>query len=162
MGTIALIVLLILAAMVLILFELLTPTFGPLAAMALAALVGAVWLAFTISPLTGLVLIAALLFGMPTYVVLLVRLLPRSAMGRRLFLGKTPRATADAAPEAPAVQALVGRTAVAETMLRPAGAIRVDGKRINAQAESGVIDKGQTVRIVAISMGNAVVRKVEQ
>jgi membrane-bound ClpP family serine protease len=47
----------------------------------------------------------------------------------------------------------VGLDAVAETDLRPAGFIRLDGRRLDAVAESGLIESGTAVRIVSAAEG---------
>lgn len=160
MTTIALIVLCMLAGMVLVLFELLTPTFGPLAALGLAAFAGAIWLSFTVSTATGWTVLAVVIVGLPPYVWLLVRALPNLPGGKALFLKQIPKSTAQAAPDADEHKAMIGKTGTAETMLRPAGAVRIDGKRVNAQAESGVIDAGETVKVIAADMANVIVRRV--
>jgi membrane-bound ClpP family serine protease len=162
MGTmIALIVLLILAGMVLILFELLTPTFGPLAAMGLAALVAAVWIGFRLSTTTGVALLLAEVVLVPAYVVFLVRALPRLPGAKKLFLEKVPSLTATGTPDAQAMELLVGKTGTAETQLRPSGAVRVEGRRFVAVAESGIIQKGTAVKVISASGMNLVVRATE-
>jgi membrane-bound serine protease (ClpP class) len=158
--TIAFIVLLILAGLVLLLFELLTPTFGPLAVMGLAAFGGAVWLGFTLSPEAGVILLIALLIAVPAYVVFLVRSLPRLPGAKKLFLEKVPSLTASGTPDAASMESLVGKTGTAETLLRPSGAVRIEGRRVVAVAESGVIDKGATIKVVAASGMNLIVRAV--
>jgi membrane-bound serine protease (ClpP class) len=158
--TIAFIVLLILAGFVLILFELLTPTFGPLAAMGLAAFGGAVYLGFTISTAAGVILLLAMLVVVPAYVVLLVRSLPRLPGAKKLFLEKVPSLTATGMPDAAALEPLVGKVGTAETMLRPSGAVRIDGKRVVAVAESGVIDKGAAIKVISTSGMNLIVRAI--
>jgi membrane-bound serine protease (ClpP class) len=158
--SIAFIVLLLLAGLVLVFFELLTPSFGLLAGLALAAFVGAVWLTFTLSALAGVVMIVTLLFGIPAYIVGLVRLLPQTAWGRKLFLSRVPDLTAAGTPAAGEHVGMVGRTAVTETMLRPAGAIRLDGRRVIAMSESGIIEKGARVKVIAADGTNVIVRRV--
>jgi membrane-bound serine protease (ClpP class) len=165
MGTglaIALIILLTLVAMVLILFELLTPTFGPLAATGLAALVAAVWVGFTVSGTVGGVLIFTYALGVPLYVIVLIRHLPRTRAGRKLFLEQSPDATGAGTPDAAAYGLLVGKTGVAVTILRPSGAVRVEGQRIIAQAETGVIDAGTTVKVISTDGTTVIVRAVRQ
>ena len=96
MTTIAIVVLLILAGMVMIFFEFLTPTFGPLAVMGLACLGGAAWQCFTISTFAGVISIAAMLVGLPVYILAMVRIMPRLPLTRSLFLHKFPVSTATA------------------------------------------------------------------
>lgn len=156
--TIAFIVLFLVVGFLLFLFELLTPSFGVFTALGLFAIGLAVYQAFTISPVLGIVLLVALIFAIPAYFILLIKLLPRSRFGGKLFLHKAPDAGGGAAPEAEKHDALVGKTGTAETQLRPSGAIRIEGQRVIAVAESGVIGKGQTVKVIKAKGTNVVVR----
>lgn len=160
--SIALIVALLIAAMICFFLEIITPTFGVLAAIGLAALAGSIWLGFTVSQALGTVMIVVSIFLVPAYCVLVVKLLPRSPLGKRLFLGKANNATRAATPEAPEHERLVGRTGVAETPLRPTGAVRIDGKRVIASAESGMIEKGAAVKVIKSADMNVIVRKVKE
>ena len=162
METTATIIILIIAAMVLFLLEIVTPFFGILAAMAVGSLVAAIWLTFTISSVAGLIFIVAVVFFIPAYLTIVVRLLPRSPLGRLLFLGKARRATGDGTPEASTYAALVGKEGVTETVLRPTGAVRVEGKRVIGSAESGMIGKGRRVRVLRASGMNIVVRQIDE
>lgn len=161
MGPIALIVALVIAGLVLLMLEILTPSFGLLAAMAVAALCGAVWVCYTIDSRLALVVLVVLLVGVPCYLVFMVRWLPTTALGQRLFLKRITHVEGEAVPNADELESMVGRTGTAETLLRPSGAIRVDGKRIIALSESGIIAKGQPVRIVRAGGSNVVVRKAD-
>ncbi len=119
--TIPFIVALILAGLILILFEFFTPTFGPLAALGVMALAGAVWLAFTISTATGVTLIVCMAIGVPIYVALLMKNLHRLPGAKNMFLEKVTDMTATGTPDAAALEAFVGKTGTAETLLRPSG-----------------------------------------
>ena len=161
-GDVLLIVALILAGMVLFLLEILTPMFGLLAAMALGALAVAVWRAFVVHPVFGWTLTIILLVLIPVYLVLLVKWLPRTRLGRNVFLrlkGQAPGG--EGTPEAEKYAALVGRSGVAETVLRPSGTVRIDRQRLIALSESGVIRKGRTVKVISAAATNIIVREVE-
>ena len=150
------------AAWVFIFLEILTPMFGLLAAAGIAALVAAVWLTFRISGGWGVVSAIVAVLVTPVYAYYLVKYLPRSGLGRRLFLPKADRGRGEGLPEASARQALVGKTGTAETTLRPTGAVRVDGKRVIASAESGMIERGAAVRVIRASAMEIIVRRAEQ
>jgi membrane-bound serine protease (ClpP class) len=160
-ATIAIIIVLILAAMTLVLFEILTTTFGLLSTLTVVALGAAIWLASTISTAFAVILGIAAVVLLPPYVVLLVRVLPKLPIGRKLFLENVPDSTAAGLPATSRYLALVGQTGVAETLMRPAGAIRVGGERVQATAESGVIEKGAAVKVVAAGEQNIIVRLVD-
>ncbi len=161
--TIALIAGLILVAMLLYLFELLTPSFGVMTASGSVALAGAIWLCFDrISTAAGVVMIVVFLFAVPVYFVLMVKLLPRTSAGRKLFLKKTGDDTAAGTPEAGENKELIGKTGTVETQLHPSGAVRIEGHRVIALAESGIIEKGRDVRVIGVSGSDIVVREVDE
>jgi len=162
MGTFLLIVVLLLAALLLIAAEVCTPTFGVLAVGALGCLGCAVWLCFTVSSVLGIVMIVVLVFLVPAYLWVVVKYLPSTAIGRILQLGAEPKPAGEGTPEAAEQQAVVGRTATAETLLRPSGTIRIDGRRYVATAESGFIEKGAAVTVIRAVGMNVVVRKADQ
>jgi len=54
----------------------------------------------------------------------------------------------------------VGRSGVAQTVLRPAGAALIDGKRLDVLAESGMIESGSPITVVAVQDNRLVVRKL--
>jgi len=152
---------LVVAAMVMFALEIVTPMFGLLAALGVAALAGAVWIGFNIDSTVGLLMIIACIVLTPAYLVAAVKLLPRTPLGRRLFLAKARRGSADATPEAGQHKELIGKTGTAETSLRPSGAVRIDGKRIIALSEAGTISRGEKVKVVRSEGFNIVVRKQE-
>ena len=159
-GTILLIIALFLCALLLLAVEVCTPTFGVLAVTAIACLAGMVYLCFTIAPAFGVVMIVALVFVVPAYLWAVIKYLPKTAVGRILQLRPRRRDPGEGTPDAAELESLAGATAVAETPLRPSGAIRVNHKRIIATAEAGFIEKGATVKIIEAVGMNVVVREV--
>ncbi|MCZ2259364.1 NfeD family protein [Sporosarcina sp. G11-34] len=57
---------------------------------------------------------------------------------------------------------LVGRIATTSTPLRPAGAIELDGERIDVVSEGSYIDKGKSVIIVKVEGSRTVVRESDK
>jgi len=83
--------------------------------------------------------------------------------GDTLAVAAPPDGTPDAAREASFAHsqaALVGQTGEAETILRPAGKIRLGGATYDAVSEGGFIEAGAKVIILRISSGNLVVRAI--
>lgn len=58
-------------------------------------------------------------------------------------------------------QELLGRSGTAETDLRPSGKARLDGRRWDVLAESGLIEKGAEIHVVKVEGSRVVVRAVE-
>lgn len=159
--TILYVIVLILAAMFFIMAEILTPSFGVLAFLAIASAAGAVYFCFQISSLTGYVGMVMLGLGLPLFTYAAVKLLPNTKLGKRVLLGREPAVPGEGTPTADRLAALVGREGVSQTVLRPAGLIRVDGRRIDAQAEGRHVEAGVRVRVVRAGGNFVVVRPVE-
>lgn len=159
--TILLIMILVVATMVLIVLEICTPTFGVLTLAALACAAGAVYLCYTINGVAGIVATIVAVLGLPTYGYLAVKMIPRTPLGRALMLRRRAATPGEGTPEAEGLRRLVGRKTVAETILRPSGTVRIDGNRVVAKAESGMIDKGQPVQVIAATATHVVVRKLD-
>ena len=159
--TILLIVVLIVAAMALIVAEICTPTFGLLAVLAVAGVGWALYLCYTIDPVVGIVATVVVVVLLPAFAIAAVKIIPKTPLGRRLALRREPTPPGQGTPEAEDLGRFVGRRTTAETILRPSGTVRVDGHRIVAQAESGMIEKGRTVKIIRAAGTHVVVREVE-
>ena len=86
-----------------------------------------------------------------------IRFLPQTAAGKKMILSH--QQTDMRAGSAPAPD-LVGREGVAQTLLRPSGMALLDGKRLDVVAESGVIERGSAIKVVAVEGTRIVVRKI--
>ncbi len=82
------------------------------------------------------------------------RVLPRTRLGRRMFL----RSEIDGASQPPVASAnVIGADAVALTPLSPSGWIELDGRRYEARCDSGYADAGDRVRITRVETFHLVV-----
>lgn len=158
MGPIVLIVVLLIAAMVIVMLEILTPSFGLLGATAAACAAGAIYTAWGISSVFGIALLIAVVVATPLYLVFMVRWVPRTRLGQKLFLKRIVVDLGEGTPESDMLAHMIGKTGTAETLLRPSGAVRIDGKRVVAVAETGIINKGQTVTVIKAAGVNVIVR----
>jgi len=149
---------LILAAMVLTVAEIFLPTLGILGIIAVLAVVWAVVQAFMISGSVGLGVLLGVLIFFPMYVWLLIRAIPRSPLAKRIFLKQPPSGEMTAEQES--LAGLVGQEGVAETPLRLSGAVRINGRRYQAMAESDHIDAGQPVRVLRFDGMDLIVKPV--
>ncbi|MGB2824119.1 MAG: NfeD family protein [Phycisphaerae bacterium] len=159
--TVVLVIVLVIATMVLIVAEICTPMFGLLAVLALACAGGAIYFCYTLNDALGLAALIAVIIGLPVYSVAAVKIIPRTSLGRTLFLKRDSVQPGEGTPEADELKQYVGRQTTTETVLRPSGTIRVDGRRIVAQAESGMIGKGRSVRVIEAAGTHVVVREIE-
>ena len=154
------IIVLVAASLVIFLLEILTPTFGILAILGIIAIVSAIVTAFSVSAVLGIAMTAGALVLIPAYMIMLVRLLPKTPLGRHMFLGPRAQATAEGTPLAQELFGLIGKTGQADTMLRPTGAIHIEGKRYFARSDSGIIIKGAEVKVIDADGTNVIVRAI--
>lgn len=85
------------------------------------------------------------------------KILPKTAWGRRLFL----KAEITGASQAPLAErdTVVGQAGVADTTLAPTGYVTVAGKRYEAYSRSGLIAKGEALRVVELDNFRLIVQK---
>jgi membrane-bound serine protease (ClpP class) len=82
---------------------------------------------------------------------------PKTSAGKKMILAATQTgASAQISRESD----WIGREGVAQTVLRPAGVAMIDGKRLDAVAESGMIESGSPIKIVAVHENRLVVKKL--
>ncbi len=82
---------------------------------------------------------------------------PQTATGKKMILAATQTGVRSQTQRAPD---LVGREGIAHTVLRPTGVAVVDGKRLDVVAESGMIERGSPVKVVAVEENRVLVRKI--
>lgn len=140
------IVLLFVVGLLLLGFEVVVPG-GILGAIGGLAMLGGCVIAFGELGLTGgglAVLTAVLLVGLLLYVEF--RILPKTAMGRRLFLKSKVSGTAVTARG----DDLDGKSGEAVTDLAPTGYVKIEGNRHEAFSRSGFLDAGAKVKVVGM------------
>ena len=100
-------------------------------------------------------LAAIALIALMLYVELF--LLPKTAVGRKLFLERTIPARSQPLPAQ--ANEVVGQSGEALTTLAPTGIVSVGGKRYEAASQSGLLPKGATVRVVRVETFRLIVSK---
>jgi membrane-bound ClpP family serine protease len=134
--------------------EILFPSFGILAVLATASIIGSVAVAFVISSSTGMWFLLAVAILVPATIALGFKFFPKTPMGRALInpgLSFESQKSYD-----PRDTSLVGKTGVAETFLRPAGIARLDARRVDVVTRGEMIQPGASVRVLEVD-GNRVV-----
>lgn len=86
-------------------------------------------------------------------------LLPKTALGRKLFL----HAEVKGASQAPVADtaSVVGKSAVADTALAPTGYVVVDGRRYEAYSRSGFVARGESLEVVGLDTFRLIVQKTK-
>lgn len=90
--------------------------------------------------------VALLCLGLALYAEFV--LLPKTPLGRRMFLRNSVDATSQSMP-AEAVD-VVGKMGETLTMMAPGGYVMIDGRRYEGRSRDGLIAKGITVRVVDV------------
>ena len=86
--------------------------------------------------------------------------LPKSRIGKALTLGHSQDPDAGYVA-AESDESLVGKHGEVLTALRPAGTIKIDGKRVDAVSDGQFIDKGATIQVIEVRGSRVVVERVE-
>lgn len=100
--------------------------------------------------------LAVALFGGLALLYFEFRVLPRTRIGRRMFLEKAIDG-ASQPPIAAREAEVVGREAVAVTALGPTGIVQVDGRRYEARCDSGFAEAGSRLRVARVETFQLVV-----
>jgi len=139
--------------------ELFVPTGGLLAILCVISAISSVVLGFAHHPTLGMSLLALYSVAAPFMLMFGLRMATRSPMGRRMVLtAEDPARTGAGIPDQTTALPAVGTVGEAITPLRPAGFVRIDGRRIDASAESDLIDAGTPVEVVSVRDGQVRVR----
>jgi len=138
--------------------EIFIPSGGLLTIVSVLAFLGAVVMAFFVSSTAGVLTLLAVILLTPLLVYVLMRIWPHTPIAKRIILsGPASRGTAgDLTRREPG--ALVGRTGVAKTLLRPAGKMALDGQTIDCVTEGEYVQPGTRVTVLEERGARVVVR----
>jgi membrane-bound serine protease (ClpP class) len=118
------------------------------------ALMGGLVCLFQESETAGIVGVLVAIVLVPAAIVFGMRYFGQTPIGRRLILAEDP-GDLRTVPLDPVRDInpgrLIGAEGVAVTLMRPVGACRFNGQRLECTAETGVIEAGQRVRITAVN-----------
>jgi len=100
---------------------------------------------------------AIALVGMTACLFFEFKILPKTPMGKRIFLeqtiaGKSQRAIAD--------ESIVGQEGMALTALSPSGYVLVGTQKVEAHSRSGFLEEGDRVRVESLDQFKATVSKI--
>ena len=137
--------------LVLILVEMIVP--GVIIGLTGACMViGAIVMAYSDGPsLLGHTLLGISIAFVPLFFFIWVRVLA-------VFMTRKERIVATATPQGR--QELEGKEGVTLTTLRPAGAARIDGQRVDVMARGEIIEANTRIQVVAVEGNRVVVREV--
>lgn len=122
-----------------------------------AALFGAVIVAFDISTTCGFYVLFGVFILVALTTLAWIKLFPKSGIGQKMTLSVDGKGFK--APDSH--QALLGKTGVTQSELRPAGYAVIDGKRINVVSEGGIVDAQTSIKVIKVEGTRVVVRRIE-
>ncbi len=157
MNPVLIIAILILVGLVLMALEVYIPGFilGSIGVVLMLVAAGISWNQYGLG--RTLFVVGIELVGSLATVIASLKVFPETRVGRKMILAASQ---ANQRASLPRPQDLVGREGVAHTVLRPSGTALVDGNRLDVIAESGMIESGRPVKVVAIRGTRIVVREI--
>ncbi len=156
-------IILIIVAILLFGVELFIPSGGLIGFLSVSCLIGGLISLFWVNTTVGVIATILTLIVTPFAVGLGLKIIPNTPIGRRLTLRHAQKANATVYEDKRDTngQALVGKTGVALSELRPTGTCRIDGQRMDCMAETGLILPGTTVRVTRVGGMEIKVQPVE-
>ncbi|MFL5342341.1 MAG: NfeD family protein [Gemmataceae bacterium] len=112
----------------------------------------------------GFVTLAAVALAAPLFAGVMYWVWPKTPMGRRLMLRGSPDAAATVAdlPAVAELEVLKGRIGKATSVLRPAGVVDFDGRRVDCLSEGVLIEPNTWVRCIAVKGNRVIVRPIDE
>jgi len=155
-------ILLLIGAVGLGFLELFIPSGGVLGILAVLALLGSVVFAFMQGTVFGLVLLMAVVVGVPFLVWYMLAIWQSTPIGRRILLDPAEDPALQPNEELERHKALLGKTGTAKSLMMPSGMIEIDGQRFDAVSAGMPIDPGTLIRVVQVDGINLTVRPADQ
>ncbi len=152
------IILLLGLGLLLIVAEVFVPSMGILGLAASLCIIGAVAWAFTISNAFGSQVLLAAAILVPVLIAVAFKLLPYSPIAKR-FVAKGFSFDDGRAVDA-RDRMLSGAEGVAESVLRPSGVARLDGRRVDVVSRGEMIQAGEKIRVIEMEGNRVVVARV--
>ncbi len=145
-----------LVGVVVIIAEVILPSFGILTIVALGVFGYSLFMVFhDISKAAGFALLAADLVLIPVLVILGLKLLARSPVTLRKTLSREEGVSS----QPPELDSYIDMQGTAVTDLRPAGTAVIDGKRVDVVARGEYLEKDAAIIVTAVTGNQIIVRK---
>jgi len=148
------------AALGILMLELLVPSGGLLGLLCGVAIIGSITAFFRYDTTFGFVSLLGYAILTPVVIIFGFKLWIQSPLARRMVLGgDAGSADADGVPDSvglvgPGRQAqlreLIGAEGITITALRPVGVVKINGQRVDAMAESGILEANTPVVVADV------------
>jgi membrane-bound serine protease (ClpP class) len=150
------------AAVALLCLELVVPSGGMLGLLCGLAAIGSIVAFFRHDPTFGVAALLAYIILTPILLAFVFKVWINSPLARRMVLGGDVGQPADGEPEGmeaaerarmqklDELRRLIGAEGLTVTALRPVGVVKIEGRRIDALAESGVVEPDTPVVVTDV------------
>ena len=142
------------AGIALIVAEIFIPSLGLLGMAAALCLLGSIAMAFGEDPNTGMIMLGLTAILVPLVMTFGIKLFPKTPIGKKMTV--RGYSFEDGKGTDRRDEGLVGTTGTVESVLRPAGIARIDGRRVDVVSRGEIIEAGTEIVVVETS-GNRVV-----
>ena len=149
-------------AVVLAVVDLFVPSGGMLILMAVLAATGSVLFGFRSGTTLGMTMLTLVVASVPVFALVAIKIWPLTPIGRRIILGLPKPRDKEQANPPDLLQSAIGSVFLAEHALLPTGHLRIGHRRFNAVAESGIVEAGERVKVVAVRERNLIVRVTDE
>ncbi|MDR3639007.1 MAG: NfeD family protein [Isosphaeraceae bacterium] len=162
MSTLAWPILLLAFGLILLIAEVFIPSGGLLGVLAFGCVALSLWQAFRHSTNVGLNFLLADFLILPVVVMVALYLWPKTPFARRAFLKPPAPEEIEGAHTTLRLDVVLGQFGRTLTPLRPSGFVEIDGQRLHAISEDGLVPTGALVRAVRVHSGQIVVRAIAE
>ena len=147
----------ILAALVLVFFEVILPG-GVLGVIAALCVIVATWLAFDeFGALGGIGVFMGSCITIAVMAFVEFKLLAKTSLGKAFFLNATVTGHSN---ESDADESILGKEGTALTRLNPSGKVAIEGQSYEAYSQDGYIESGEFITVVKKDNFKLIIRKL--
>lgn len=159
-GWLALGVFLFVLTAVLIVLEIMIPSFGLLSVCAIACFVGGILAFFKFGTGIGWIGVGVGVLVVSLVLILVYKYGSKTKMGKSFLLEPTDKPSGEGIPDKQQLDELVGKEGVVITPLRPVGKCEISGHRVECVAESSFLEKDTKVKVIKIDGCQLTVRQI--
>lgn len=160
MDKIVWIILLLAVALVLGVSDIFIPSLGFFTLIACLSLIVSAILAFGIGPIFGFCYLLGLMIFAPIVISILLRIAPKTAIGRKVFLETAEEPPTAADPIRLEFRELIGRRGRAASLMMPSGRVEINGKFYDALCDIGPVDCGAAIEVVRSEQATLIVQPI--
>lgn len=142
--------------------EVLIPSAGIMAVLAIVSIVSCLVVAFQGSFELGMFMSLANVVVIPAAIMLGLRVWPHTPIGKRIFMQRPKEE--DVLPESDAYQRqeMIGELGTAKSDLLPSGAVVIENRTYEALSEGMAINAGESIKVVAVRTNRLVVKRASE